>query len=177
MREFYRLLIVVSMLFAATVAHAQDRQCSPDDTLCVAEVAAARLSAANARIASLTQINADQKAIIEAKDQLIGIKDEIIKNLQKMDSNSQRIDVLGREKEDIWKQMHFDDKKMIGELQRDLASCRGNQKWIAGVSLIGGIYLGRKTVNTTFQNPFVTNSFMFQQSPEERMKQALKGMK
>jgi hypothetical protein len=176
-RDFSRQALSFLLLTCvAAVAHAQERQCPPDDTLCVAEVAAARLSAANARITSLTQINADQKAIIDAKDQLIAVKDQIIANLKQMDTNSQRIDVLGTEKEAIWKEQHRDDKEMIADLTKDLASCRSNQKFVfAGGAILGGAIAWKvKGNNGALQNPFGSNGLTFT-SPEERARIAMKG--
>jgi hypothetical protein len=166
-----KLLACTFILLAASVAHGQEQQCPPNDTLCVAEVAAARLSAANARIASLTQINTDQKAIIDAKDQLIAVKDQIISNLQKIDTNSQKIDVLGQETSAIWREQHNEDKLMIVDLQKDLASCRGNQKWIFGGGAIIGGFVGYKIRGAgQIQNPFQSNLNF--QSAEDRAKQA-----
>jgi hypothetical protein len=183
-----KLTITILLIFCCYgLVVAQDRQCDPGDTLCVAEVATARLAAAQAKIASLNQQLADKDAIIGAKDQLLGVKDQIIANLKQIDTNSQRIDTLGQDSLAIMREQHRDDKETIGDLQKSLDSCRGNQKWFFGAgSVIGGVVGYKIRGAGQIQNPFVFNpaasSFakldfsQFQLSSEDRVKQALKAI-
>lgn len=168
------LAAFIVILLGASIAHAQEQQCPPNDTLCVAEVAAARLSAANAKITALTQINKDQEAIIAGKDKLIELKDQLIANMDKIDKNGQKIDTLGQETNAIWREQHNEDKHIIGDLQKDIASCRNNQKWIFGAGAVAGGVIGWKVKGNSSITNLFTNPLSTFQSPQEKAQQALK---
>jgi hypothetical protein len=174
-----------SLLVAKTNA-ATSNQDPQDDPLRVAEIALARLKAAEARIVSLNQMITDKDAIIGAKDQLISVKDQIIANLNRIDTNAQKIDTIGQDSLQIMRDQHRDDKETISDLQKDLASCRSNQKWIFGAGAITGGLVGYKIRGAgQFQNPFQTNSanlslpstFFLQSTQEQNLKRALNQLK
>jgi hypothetical protein len=95
-------------------------------------------------------------------EEWLAVKQKIIDDFRKIDTNSQKVDVLGQDSLVIMREQHNDDRKMIVDLQNDLESCRSNQKWIAGISAIGGGFIGYKIRGAgQFQNPlniFIPNS-------------------
>ena len=139
------------------------------------EICAARLEAAEAKVAALQGIIADKDAQLLAKDELLAVKNQTIAALKQIDTNSQRIDTLGADSLAIMREQHRDDKETIGDLQAELKSCQANQKWIALVSGIGGGFIGYKIRGAgQFQNPFVfvpqsTSTFQLVETQAEKM--------
>jgi hypothetical protein len=132
--------------------------CSPDDTLCLAQITLAKLNAAIAGLKTIVRIDEQREGIIADMQARIDIRGGIIDDLKKVDTNSQRIDVLGVNNLEIMREQHRDDKAMIVDLQKDLASCRSNQKWIfAGGAITGGLVGYKIRGAGTFQNPFLSN--------------------
>ena len=146
-----------------------------DEILKSCRICAARLEAAEAKVAALQGIIADKDAQLLAKDELLAIKNQTIAALKQIDTNSQRIDTLGADSLAIMREQHRDDKETIGDLQAELKSCQANQKWIALVSGIGGGFIGYKIRGAgQFQNPFVfvpqsTSTFQLVETQAEKM--------
>lgn len=133
--------------------------CSPDETLCLAEVLQRKLEAAVAGLKSIVRIDEQREGIIADMQSRIDIRGAIIDDLKKVDKNSQTIDTRGQEINAIWKDQHRDDKETIASLQKDLESCRSNQKWVFGAGAITGGLVGYKIGGAgSFRNPFVTNA-------------------
>lgn len=136
--------------------------CSPDETLCFARIANARLEAAVAGLKAIVRVDEQREGIIADMQARIDIRGAIIDDLKKVDTNSQRIDTLGQANLEIMREQHREDKDKIGDLEKDLASCRSNQKWIFGAGAVTGGLVGYKIrgAGVQFQNPFqfATNS-------------------
>lgn len=133
--------------------------CSPDETLCFARIANARLEAAVAGLKAIVRVDEQREGIITDMQSRIDIRGAIIDDLKKVDVNSQKIDVLGQNNLEIMREQHREDKDTIGDLQKDLDSCRSNQKWVFGAGAITGGFVGYKIRGAgTFQNPFTTNA-------------------
>lgn len=131
-------------------------KCDAGDTLCVAEVALARLKSATSGIQSLVRIDIERQGIVDTQEKHLALKDKIIADYEKIDRNSQRIDTNSIESARLYQAQISDDKLRLGDLQHRLDSCQGNQKWIALMSAVGGGFIGYKLhgVTSTFQNPF-----------------------
>lgn len=94
--------------------------------------------AAVAGLKSIVKIDEQRDGMVADMQSRIDIRGGIIDDLKKVDKNSQHIDTLGESSLQIFRDQHRDDKEMIGDLQKDLASCRSNQKWIFGAGVITG---------------------------------------
>lgn len=135
----------------------------------------------------------ENQAISTLKDQHIAFQDKIIdkyskldKNNQTVDTNSQRIDTLGMQNVQLFRDQHAEDKQAIASLQQDLNSCRSSQKWVFGAGAITGGFVGYKlrgvtqsigtssgTSNFTFASQ--TPAFNFGQTQtEQKLREVLK---
>lgn len=152
------------------------------ETLCLAQHYQVKTEAAIAGLKTLLRVDEQREGIISDLNQRIAIRGEIIEDLRKIDTNFQRVDVLGQNNLEIMREQHREDKDIIGDLQKDLASCRSNQKWIALGSAVGGGWIGYKIRGTgTFQNPFnpsnLTAPFLdFETTTEKNLRSALKNL-
>lgn len=152
---------------------APNMTCGSDDTICISRVTNAKLTAAIAGLRSIIRIDEQRTGIVADMQKRIDIRGGIIDDLQKVDRNSQRIDMLGVGNLAVMREQHIDDKRTIGDLQVELKSCQANQKWIALVSGVGGGFIGYKIRGAgQFQNPFVpqsTSTFQLVETQAEKM--------
>jgi len=124
--------------------------------LCLAQIYQAKVEAAIAGLHAIVRVDEQREGMIADMQERINVRGGIIDDLKQVDKNSQRIDVVGQEGLAIMRAQHTDDKTTIASLQESLNSCRGNQKWIAGLSALGGGLVGYKLRGAgQFQNPFV----------------------
>jgi hypothetical protein len=117
-------------------------------------------------VASLTAISADKDEQIKGLRDLVAIKEQTIAALKQLDANSVRMDANSTRDSQLadagitlLKDQIRDDAVRITGLQGDLDSCRGNQKWVAGLSAFGGGLVGYKLKGNGQQVLQVLNPF------------------
>lgn len=164
--------------------------CPPDDTTCFSEITLRKLTAAIAGLKSIVRLDEQREGIIVDMQTRIDIRGDVIADLRQVDKNSQRIDTLGQDSKAIYEKQHQDDKDTIVDITNKLESCQSSQKWIAGISAIGGGLLGYKLRGSgVVQSPFafITSSgsqvkttglsfLSFESESEQRLRQALKNL-
>lgn len=144
----------------------------------------ARLSAAVAGLHSIVRMDQDRERIIVMQDRALKIADGIVAKYGTVDKNNQTIDTNQIQTATLFQGIINDKKEQIGDLEHKLDSCQSNQKWIAGLSALGGGYLGYKLGKGGITNPFSSFttaqsqgyplSFYQQTAAEKAMREALK---
>lgn len=127
---------------AATSAPAASQD---DETLRACQICAARLRAADAKVAALESIITDKDKQLAAKDELLEIRAQVIAEFKGIDTRSQRMDANAQRDAqladmgiNLLREQVRADAVRITDLTDDLSGCQSNQKWIAGGSALAG---------------------------------------
>jgi TolA-binding protein len=134
----------ISQAQAVSTALQQPQPPQDDPIMKACEQCADRLKLAETQLSAVQQQLSDARSIIEEKDKIIAQQDRIIARYERIDTNSQQIDANSLKVEGLYRETINRADQRISTLESDLQSCQDNQKWIAGGSLLGGIFLGYK---------------------------------